>query len=188
MKWVARKNAAPRSAAELQAERDATVAEIGSMEAEAAEIRVALPDLLISDPEQATEAESQLTKIECELPGLRRKRDALVEGVEAAGQRERRAAYDVAKIKLDRATDRAARDFAARHDAAARAYAAILQELTDSEHEWVLVGLEGRAVGAEVPGWALFQRAIQGVRRVVTFRPHGDVTIRAFDGSVLFHG
>jgi hypothetical protein len=174
----------------LRGSKERKLADIAALVAEDAEINDALP-LLVNEPTRAAEAEFRLREIAVLLPCERRALEAIEKAIPEAEERERRDHFQAELDERVRQSDRLQRDLEARYTKAAAAFADVCREIQADADAW-----RGLRAGADCfkPRVPTPQKTAEmGLRYDKFANPNyglksvtEDLTVRAWDGSILF--
>jgi hypothetical protein len=189
MNWRPARNAAPPSVEDLTEGLAKAEADHAALEAEAAEIVEAQPNLA-ADPERASAARQRLADLEALIPVARRTVESIRLAIPLAENRERETALRTEMAERRKESDALGRDARSRFEKAAGALAAVLAEIERDNHAWEILNLKGREFGL-----APETSAEKRLRGEIGMRPGvgwcslaEDIVVRDWSGRVLFGG
>lgn len=188
--WAPARNAAPATSAQLRASKEKKLADIAALIAEEAEISEALP-LLVNEPHRAAEGEMRLRDIAVLLPCEKRALEAIEKAIPAAEDRERREAIQAQIDEQVRQSAKLQRGLESRYTKAAEAFAEVCREMQADADNWRQLRARADTVSPRLPTphktaemalrYDKFANPNYGLKSVTE-----DLTVRAWDGSVLF--
>lgn len=190
MSWAPARNAAPATSAMIIANLAKGEAELRALEDEGREIEEALPGL-VAEPDRYVEAENRLREIGVLVPSKRCTIAAIREAIPVAEERERREVIQAQVDEQARQSAKLQRGLEARYTKAAEAFAEVCREIQADADNWRQLRARADTVKPRVPTphdtaemslrYAKFASPNYGLKSVTE-----DLTVRAWDGSVLF--